>query len=70
MYFTPLASGGGSATYFLFLEVSAEALRLFFETFPHWDLFRIRVIDLLIFVDFLQVKISLSPIFFSFFYFS
>ena len=51
---------------FLFLEVSAEAPRLFFETFPHWDLLQIRVIDLLIFVDFLQVKISLFPIFFSF----
>ena len=33
MYFTPLASGGGSATYFLFLEVSAEAPRLFLN-FP------------------------------------
>ena len=43
MYFTPLASGGGPATYFLFLEVSAEAPRLFLD-FPHWDLFQIRVI--------------------------
>ena len=33
MYFTPLAFGGGPATYFLFLEVSAEAPRLFFD-FP------------------------------------
>ena len=33
MYFTPLASGGGPATCFLFLEVSAEAPRLFFD-FP------------------------------------
>ena len=43
MYFTPLASGGGPATYFLFLEVSAEALRLFFDFFPHCDLSRTRV---------------------------
>ena len=46
---------------FLFLEVSAEAPRLFFETFPHWDLFRIRVIDLLIFVDFFAGKDLFIP---------
>ena len=35
MYFTPLASGGGPTMYFLFLEVSAEAPRLFFDFFPY-----------------------------------
>ena len=34
MYFTPLASGGGSATCLLFLEVSAEAPRLFLNFSP------------------------------------
>ena len=43
MYFTPLASGGGSATYFFVSRSLGGGPEALFLIFPHWDLSRTRV---------------------------
>ena len=44
MYFTPLASGGGPATYFFVSRSLGGGTEALFLIFPHWDLSRTRLV--------------------------